>query len=264
MATSTTALTQADYRSVKAWSNSDISLVRQSAALIEWSRNAPSDGSSAVDLGTHLHCAVLEPNEFIKNYVTMPEYGSSAAGKRNAELFEQNMKGKIILDTKTYETVVNMRESILAHPVARKLLTSPGQSEVSIFGEIQGMKVKIRPDRKPDPAAFSGQRFIVDVKKTADIDKFLYSVRDFGYHRQAAMYTDVDKQLGEGEAIFVFVVVGEKRSIGRYPVRVWRLPDEVVEAGRAEYLEGLEMCREYEEFGCGLDIEMLDMRGIIR
>ena len=264
MATSTTALTQADYRSVKAWSNSDISLARQSAALIEWSRNAPSDGSDAVDLGTHLHCAVLEPDEFIKNYVTMPEYGSSAAGKRSAELFEQNMKGKIILDTKTYETVMNMRESILAHPVARKLLTSPGQSEVSIFGEIQGMKVKCRPDRIPLPAEFGGQHFVVDLKKTADIDKFLYSVRDLGYHRQNAFYSDIYFQLTGHRPIFVFVVVGEKRSIGRYPVRVWRLPDKVVEKGRTEYLEALEMAREYEEFGCGLDIEMLDMRGIIR
>lgn len=262
MAHSTQALTNAEYRQVKAWSNSDISLVRQSAALIEWNRNAPSDGSDAVDLGTHLHCAVLESNEFIKNYVTMPDYGSSAAGKRNSELFEQNMKGKIILDTKTYETVMNMKESIIAHPVARQLLTSPGHSEVSIFGEIQGMKVKCRPDRIPLP--INDQHFVVDLKKTADIDKFLYSVRDFGYHRQNALYSDIYYQLTGFRPRFVFVVVGEKRSIGRYPVRVWELPSDIVEIGRTEYLDGLEKCRELDEFGCGLEIEQLDMRGIIR
>lgn len=266
MATSTTALTNAEYRSVKAYSNSDLSLISKSPALIEWSRNAPSDGSDAVDLGTHLHCAVLELDEFIKNYVTMPDYGTSSAGKRSAELFEQNMGGsnKIILDANTHETVINMRESILAHPVARKLLTSPGQSEVSIFGEINGMKVKCRPDRIVDPSAFGGQRILVDLKKTADIDKFVYSVRDFGYHRQAAFYSDIYFQLTGHRPRFVFVVVGEKRSIGRYPVRVWELPQEVVEIGRMEYLEALEKAREYEEFGCGLDIEALDMRGLIR
>ena len=62
----------------------------------------------------------------------------------------------------------------------------------------------------------------------------------------------------------MFVVVGEKRSIGRHPVRVWELPQEVVEIGRLQYLEGLEKCKEYDEFGCGLDIEQLDMRGLIR
>lgn len=264
MATSTTSLTNAEYRSVRAWSSSDLSMVNKSPALLEWSRNAPSDGSDSVDLGTHVHCAALEPDEFIKNYVTMPDYGSSAAGKRNAELFEQNMKGKIILDAKTHETVINMRESILAHPVARKLLTSPGKSEVSIFGEINGMKVKCRPDRIVDPSAFGGQRILVDLKKTADIDKFIYSVRDFGYHRQAAFYSDIYYQLTGCRPRFVFVVVGEKRSIGRYPVRVWELHKDIIEIGRMEYLDALEKAREYEEFGCGLDIEHLDMRGLIR
>ena len=264
MAHSTTALTNDEYRSVKAWSNSDISMILQSPALIEWNKNAPTEGSDSVDLGTHVHCAVLEPDEFTANYVTMPDYGTSASGKRSAELFEKNMKGKIILNAKTYETVIAMKNSILAHPVARKLLTSPGQSEVSIFGELQGLKVKCRPDRQVNPEAFGGQHILVDVKKTADIDKFIYSVRDFGYHRQNAFYSDIYYQLTGHRPRFVFVVVGEKRSIGRHPVRVWELPEEVVEIGRLEYLEGLEKCKEYEEFGCGLDIEQLDMRGLIR
>ena len=264
MAHSTQALTNDEYRSTPHWSNSDISMVRDSPSLLEWKRNAPSDGSDSVDLGTHVHCAVLEPDEFIRNYVTMPDYGTSASGKRSAELFTNNMKGKIILDAKTYETVMNMRDSILAHPSARQLLTSPGQSEVSIFGELQGLKVKCRPDRIVDPLSFGGQHILVDAKKTADISKFIYSVRDFGYHRQAAFYSDIYYQLTGHRPRFVFVVVGEKRSIGRYPVRVWELPQEVVEKGRTEYLEGLEMCREFEEFGCGLDIEQLDMRGLIR
>ena len=54
-----------------------------------------------------------------------------------------------------------------------------------------------------------------------------------------------------------FVVVGEKRSIGRHPVRVFELPSELVEKGRAEYLENLESAREYDDFGVGLEIEEL-------
>ena len=265
MAHSTTALTNDEYRSVKAWSNSDISMMLQSPALIEWNRNAPSEGSDSVDLGTHVHCAVLEPDVFIQDYVRCPDYPTSIAGKRDREIFKNNIGNrKIILDYQTYATVMDMRESILAHPVARQLLMSPGQSEVSIFGELQGLKVKCRPDRVVDPEAFGGQHILVDVKKTADIDKFIYSVRDFGYHRQNAFYSDVYYQLTGHRPRFVFVVIGEKRSIGRHPVRVWELPQEVVEIGRMQYLEGLEKCKEYEEFGCGLDIEQLDMRGIIR
>ena len=76
-------------------------------------------------------------------------------------------KNKIILDHVEHDQqVLAMRDSILAHPVARKLLTSPGQSEVSIFGELQGLKVKCRPDRVVDPEAFGGQHILIDVKKT--------------------------------------------------------------------------------------------------
>ena len=263
MATSTTSLTNDEYRSTPHWSNSDISMALKSPALMEWNKNAPSDGSESVDLGTHVHCAVLEPDVFEKDYVKMPEFDArSKAGREAKESFKSNMGGKIVLDCKTYAAVINMRDSILSHPVARQLLRSSGESEVSIFGELQGMKVKCRPDRIPDP--INGQHFLVDVKKTADIDKFIYSVRDFGYHRQAAFYSDIYFQLTGFKPRFAFVVVGEKRSIGRYPVRVWELPTEVVEIGRMEYLEGLEKCREFEEFGCGIDIERLDMRGIIR
>lgn len=266
MAHQTTVLSNDEYRSVKAWSNSDISMILQSPALIEWNKDAPTEGSDSVDLGTHIHCAVLEPDVFIKDYVKIPEFDKTAAGRvsRNSFIGSMAASSKTLLDCDTYAKVMDMRESILAHPVARQLLTSPGQSEVSIFGELQGLKVKCRPDRMVDPEAFGGQHILVDVKKTADIDKFIYSVRDFGYHRQDAFYSDVYYQLTGHRPRFVFVVIGEKRSIGRYPVRVWELPEEVVEIGRMQYLEGLEKCKEYDEFGCGLDIEQLDMRGLIR
>lgn len=266
MASSTTSLTNAEYRSVNAWSNSDLSMMINSPALIEWSRNAPSDVSESVDLGTYVHCALLEPDVFSADYVKIPEFdGRTNAGKAAKESFKENVgQGKILLEHETYQSVIDMRDSVLAHPVARKLLTSPGQSEVSIFGEIQGLKVKCRPDRIPDPSSFGGHHILVDVKKTADIDKFIYSVRDLGYHRQNAFYSDIYFQLTGHRPRFVFVVVGEKRSIGRHPVRVWELPQEVVEIGRMQYLDGLDKCKEYGEFGCGLDIEQLDMRGIIR
>ena len=266
MAHSTTSLTNDEYRTVKAWSNSDISMVLQSPAILEWSKNTPSDGSDSVDLGTHIHCAVLEPDVFAADYIKIPEFDArSKAGREAKESFKNNMgDNKITLDHDTHHQVITMRDSILAHPVARHLLTSPGQSEVSIFAELQGLKVKARPDRIVDPASFGGQHILIDVKKTADIDKFIYSVRDFGYHRQNAFYSDVYFQLTGHRPRFVFVVVGEKRSIGRHPVRVWELPENVVDKGRVQYLEGLEKCREYAEFGCGFDIEQLDMRGLIR
>jgi exodeoxyribonuclease VIII len=271
MPTLTTALTNDEYRSVKAWSKSDLDNVRKSTALIEWNKNSPTEGSDSVDLGTHIHCALLEPDVFEKDYIKTPDFDTrTKSGREAIASFKSNMGDKIVLDHLTYQTVIAMRESVLAHPVARSLLTKSGVSEASIFYESHGMKKKARPDRIVDPEHYG--YMLVDVKKTADMDKFKWSVRDFRYHVQAAYYTDAYKHWLEendpkynGQPIrFVFVVVGEKRSIGRNPVRVFELGEETVEMGRMDYLEDLESAREYEEFGCGLEIEQLDMSKIIR
>ena len=73
MASITNALTNDEYRKVKAYSKSDLDYIHKSPALIEWVRNANSDGSEAVERGTTLHCAVLENDEFKSRYVRMPD-----------------------------------------------------------------------------------------------------------------------------------------------------------------------------------------------
>ena len=98
---------------------------------------------------------------------------------------------------------------------------------------------------------------MVDVKKCASIDEFAKSVMGFRYNVQQAYYSDIYEQYSGHKPRFIFIVVGEKRAIGRHPVRVWELPDRVVDVGRSDYLADLELVREYSEFGCGLDVEKL-------
>lgn len=266
--TLTTALTNDEYRAQRGISKSELDLANKSVALIDWSRNCPTDGSRSIDLGTDVHCACLEPDVFAKDYVKMPEFGSGKAATEKVEQFKQNMEGKIVLTTTEYEQVIAMRDSVLAHPVANMLLTSEGISEASIFSEMaladgSKIRVKCRPDRIVDPSVF-GQHILVDVKKTADIDKFHWSVRDFRYHVQDAYYSDIYKQYSGHAPRFIFIVVGEKRSIGRHPVRVFELDTETKHKGRDAYKKDLETVSEYQEFGCGLDVEQLDLSGVIK
>jgi exodeoxyribonuclease VIII len=263
MANLTTLLTNDEYRSQKGISKSELDLAHESVALLEWNKNNPAPGSESVDLGTHIHCALLEPDVFAREYVKMPDFGTSVAGKRSAEAFVENMNDKIVLDESTYQQVLDMRDSVLHHPVANKLLTSKGISEASIFGEINGLKVKCRPDRIVDPEVFN-QHILCDVKKTADIDKFHWSARDFRYHVQDAYYSDIYKQYSGYTPRFIFIVVGEKRSIGRYPVKVYELDTETKHKGRDAYMQDLETVREYQDFGIGLDVQELDLSKIIR
>lgn len=255
----TTELTNQEYRAQKGYSKSDLDYANKSVALIEWNKNNPAGGSESVDLGTHVHCALLEPNIFEENYVKTPEFNlRTNSGKDSFNSFKRSIsEEKILLSNAEYEKVIAMRDSVLHHPVAKMLLKSSGVSEASIFGEINGLRVKCRPDRIVDSNVF-GQHILIDAKKTVDIDKFRFSVRDFRYHVQAAFYSDIYKQLTGYLPRFVFVVVSETRAIGRHQVRVWELTQEQIHKGRKEYLKDIEAIKEYEEFGCGLDIETLN------
>lgn len=264
MANLTTALTNQEYRAQKGISKSELDLAHQSVALLEWNKNNPAPGSESVDLGTHIHCALLEPDVFERDYIKVPEFENNKAGREKRDAFIERIgDSKIVLDTETYLQVCAMRDSVLHHPVANMLLTSKGISEASIFGELSGMRVKCRPDRIVDPEVFN-QHILCDVKKTADIDKFHWSARDFRYHVQDSYYSDIYKQYSGHTPRFIFIVVGEKRSIGRYPVRVFELDTETKHKGRDAYLKDLETVREYQDFGIGLDIEQLDLSKIIR
>lgn len=256
MANQVIGLTNDEYRQQRGISKSDLDMIHQSPALLEWARNAPSVGSDEVELGTHVHCAVLEPDVFAGTYRKAPAGGRTAAEKARVEAFAEHCKasGKICLDADTYDMVIAMRDSVLAHPTARDLLTSPGVSESSIFGELEGVRVKCRPDR-----IVEGRHILLDVKKVDDIRNLARSIQEFRYYVQAAFYSDIYEQWTGHKPRFIFVAVGQRRSIGRHPVRVFELEQAWVDAGRAEYLDDLERVREMEEFGVGMHVEVLEL-----
>lgn len=260
MASITGALSNDEYRKVKAWSKSDLDLLHQSPALIEWSRNAPSDGSPAVDRGTDLHCALLEPFEFTARYVRMPEYDlRTSAGQANAESFRESMNGsgRIIHTAQEHDMVIAMRDSVLAHPTARAYLESQCRNEHSVFWNSDGLKLKCRPDCLPDAELFGP--LIVDVKKVSSMEHIVRSIRDFRYYVQAPYYQDGVKEIYGELPRFVFVAVSEKRSIGRHEVRVFELSTDWTDMGRSEYMADLDVVREMEEFGIGNDVEVMQM-----
>jgi exodeoxyribonuclease VIII len=255
----TTTLTNAEYRQADAISKSDLDLVAKSPDLLEWARNAPAVPNDTADIGNAVHCALLEPERFEIEYIKMPAFDKrTKAGKEDAANFEAVNAEKIVLSAPDYDMVIAMRDSVLAHPLANNLLTSPGQSEASIFFEVDGIKCKCRPDRIVDPSVFDCH-IIADVKTTDDIDKFHFSIRDYRYHVQDAYYSEGYRQLTGELPRFPFVVVGKKRVFGRHPVRVFELTQEDKDEGRAEFMADLERYQEFKAFGGGFEPEVIKM-----
>jgi exodeoxyribonuclease VIII len=252
-------LPNAEYHAAPGYSKSTLDLVHESIAQVEWSRKAPRFQSDVADIGTATHAALLEPEIFESEYIREPSFDKRTKdGKEAAAAFAASAVGRTVLSEPDYDMVIAMRDSSLAHPTANMLLTSKGVSEASIFFEIDGIKCRCRPDRIVDHEVF-GEHILVDVKTVDDIDRIHLSLRDYRYYVQAAFYQDGYEQLTGHKPRFVFVAISKKRSLGRHRVRVFELPPDTVQLGREEYLADLEKVKELEAFGCGLEIETIDM-----
>jgi hypothetical protein len=140
----------------------------------------------AMVLGSALHCAVLEPDEYVNRYVIAPKFDRrTKAGKEQAEAWELASDGKTHITAEQDQAVQAMKHAIRSHDVAFRLLnkTCP---ELPVEGEIEGMQFKGVIDAL-------GDIWVVDIKTTTDAspEGFRKQASNLDYHLQAAIYTQL-------------------------------------------------------------------------
>jgi exodeoxyribonuclease VIII len=164
--------------------------------------------SNAMKLGTAIHCAVLEPDEFEARYVRGPDDRRGNKWKEAVELAIED--GKDCLTSGDYDAAVTIRDEIVVgNPLIRRLTSVGTVREVSAFAidPETGLRMRARPD-----AFAPGLGMLVDLKVTADArqEKWFRRVLDFGYHVQEPHYTDVWRRAGGEADAFVFLVIEDK------------------------------------------------------
>ncbi|OHF41056.1 PD-(D/E)XK nuclease-like domain-containing protein [Salmonella enterica] len=202
-------------------------------AFYQWRKAAPVDTekTKALDMGTALHCRLLEPDEFKNRFIIAPEFNRrTTAGKEEEKAFIESCTstGKTVMTAEEGRILDFMFDSTMAHPFARMLLEHEGVSEASHYwiDEETGELCRIRPDKR-----LVNLPVILDVKKVGDMARFSRHVEEFRYHVQDAMYREgVLRTLGE-EHKFAFIAVSESIDCGRYPVHVFELDPDDVDTG---------------------------------
>ncbi|UXO70793.1 PD-(D/E)XK nuclease-like domain-containing protein [Pantoea dispersa] len=202
-------------------------------AVYLWRKYAPVDEAktAALEMGSALHCLLLEPDRFDIRYVVAPNFNRrTTEGKISEQAYLRDCAGLglIVLDAEQSRKLQLMRESVFAHPAARWLLEADGHCEASIYwnDDETGELCRIRPDK-----FLTGQPVIADVKKVADMARFARHVEEFRYHVQDAYYRKgFSAHFGEYPQ-FVFIAVSENIDCGRYPVRAFQLHAGDVETG---------------------------------
>lgn len=136
--------------------------------------------TDAMQLGTALHCAFLEP-ELMPDKVVRWDGGTRRGEKWNG--FCDEHEGKVILTPIMYEKLVGMVRSLRKHPEIKRWANVIETTELSAVGEVNGLLMKGRADAlTPDP--------LFDLKKTTSTDPraITNTVLSFGYHIQGAVY----------------------------------------------------------------------------
>lgn len=232
------------YHSVDAMSASRLRILDRSTSLhLAHSIANPSD-SPALAVGRALHCRVLTPHLYLRDFVVAPAVDRrTKEGKATYEAFIASAGSKTVLTAEQNEEVVAMANAIAANPDASMIVSGlSGDPEVSMFAQIGGVTAKARMDRIVEA---NGERIIVDVKTTASSaskSEFERTIWNFGYGVQCAFYLEMARACGFPAQHFVFVVV-EKTA--PYATAVYRFSDEIANAFRPRMLELVAQYKQY-------------------
>lgn len=226
------------YHGLPGISNSGLSRMIKSPAHYKYSEGG---GGTTLELGSAIHCRMLEPEVFDSQYLLLPD----VADRRSSE-YKQAVKslgqGNVLVgkEVTRLEGMVSALKSSIRYS---KLCSKAIGREIAFFARDpeSGVLCKI----KMDMLCFDEDGFFgVDLKSTADAEEsaFSKSIANYGYHRQSAFYSDVfEWYTGYPLYRFWFPAIESQRPHG---VLCRHICSESSEIGRSEYRPALDLYAE--------------------
>jgi len=216
-------ITDTEYNELEGLRNSNFSLIEKS-----WKhfKTVKVEETEALIFGRAFHCFILENDKFDSLYVVAPEKLDLRKTADKAIWAELEASGKTILRHEKFEDMKKMRDSLEAHPMAKKILYR-SENEGAYTAEIDGVLCKCKVD-------LINHGFVFDLKTCLDAspEGFRLSVGQRKYHRQAAFYSDILERNGIAVEAFIFVAI-EKTA--PYNVGVYKMDLPSIDVGRTDY-----------------------------
>jgi len=216
------------------------------------------ESSSAFDVGTYFHTAILEPEKLAEECAVFEGIRRGKAW----DYFQEENKGKAIITKGEFEVASRIIEAVKNSPVAMELL-SQTKPEVSVFNTLMicdnrvyspmGFELKQSGWEKVDKVPSDGtsitikcradafnENFILDLKSTQGNTKndFLMrkSISNYSYDLSAALYLDMFS-LALGKPIHYFYWTFASKDIGNS--RTYLASEKNIMVGRAKYKKAL-------------------------
>lgn len=211
-------------------SKSGLDKINRSPAHYKYAEHEPS---KAMEMGSALHCAVLEPDVFADQYLLLPEIADRRASEYKKAAASRGA-GNVLVG-KEVDQLTGMVKALSAHYKTEQLMQGSGLRELAVFAcdPVTGMLCKAKLD-------YLGMQegdvlYGVDLKSTSDAreEPFSRSIANYRYHVQAAFYSDVFYwATGQKLEKFWFVAVESKAPHG---VLCRYIDSESEQIGRDEY-----------------------------
>ena len=173
-------MTFEEYQAIDAINWTTLKHMRTSPAHYKWHLENPTPHTASMELGTAVHCAILEPERFAREFVP---YRKRRAGKDWDE-FEAANVTRTILRGEDFDTALAIVAAVRRHPVANHLLEVGEAEKVLVWTDDKtGLKCKGRAD-------WVNGIGLVDLKTSFDITQWKFSATAArqGYHAQLAFY----------------------------------------------------------------------------
>ena len=186
-------------------------------------------GNSATTTGSEFDeivTAILGGKKFDDVVVVAPDDVLGANGTRNTKAFREWAAGQsgVICTADTRWKYGKMLDAMRGHDGVYELMTKTTRTQVSVFYEAFGHKLKVRPDACCDDKWW-------DLKTTSSPwDRIYRSVLDYGYCEQDWLYQQGAYAIGVPQFRMPFVFV---QTVPPFSCRAFVLPEEMVaEAGK--------------------------------
>lgn len=223
------------YLSWRAASNSVLAELLRSPAHARVKMEPEPEGDTPARIfGSAVHCAVLEPERFAREYATEPDITAPAYAEykspRSTKLYREECadleaQGVRILKAEDMEALEAIQRAVRDHPSSGVILDGEGPAEASVVwtDPETGVPVKIRPDWIAEDVGA-----VVDLKTCRDASPEAFQ-RDFfqyGYHRGAGLYLRGCQEAGFDVEHYT-ILAAEKSP--PWATAVYRVRDDVLQ-----------------------------------
>ncbi|RNI26594.1 PD-(D/E)XK nuclease-like domain-containing protein [Rufibacter latericius] len=254
------------YHSKKEYINaSGLKTIFQKSPM-HFANSEAKEPTPAMLFGTAYHDFVLEEDLFHSKYWTLdmsqrPENDKTMASNKNKawkEEMELLNADRQLIGHDDLAKLQTMKKVLLSNPTIAGFLIN-GEAELSHYHQdFNGAAVRVRPD-------YLKPKVIVDLKTCQDAspEGFARQAHGFGYHIQAALYSDVLEDIYGTQRKFVFIC---QETTFPYAAQAYAVSENFLNQGRYEYSIALELYKKCQQTGewPGYEIQALpEMRGLI-